>query len=144
MSKKAVKLKAQVKVQIAGGKATPAPPVGTALGPHGINLGQFVLQFNEKTRDLNGMIVPVVVSIFDDRSFSFVLKSPPASVLLKHAAAIAKGATNAKTDIVGTVTASQVAEIVKNKMDDLNTRDHSEAFRMIAGTARSMGIRVLE
>jgi large subunit ribosomal protein L11 len=144
MAKKSAKLKAQVKVQIAGGKATPAPPVGTALGPHGINLGQFVLQFNEKTRDLNGMIVPVVVSIFDDRSFSFVLKSPPASVLLKHAAAIAKGATNAKAETVGTVTALQIKEIVKTKYDDLNTRDHSQAFRMIAGTARSMGIRVLE
>ena len=86
MAKKEAKIKAQVKVQIAGGKATPAPPVGTALGPHGINLGQFVMQFNEKTRDLNGMIVPVVITIFEDRSFTFVLKSPPASVLLKQAA----------------------------------------------------------
>ncbi len=144
MPKKSVKLKAQVKVQIAGGKATPAPPVGTALGPHGINLGQFVLQFNEKTRDLNGMIVPVVVSIFDDRSFSFVLKSPPASVLLKHAASVAKGAANAKTDAVGVVSSSQVNEIVEAKMEDLNTRDRSQAFHMIVGTARSMGIRVLD
>lgn len=131
-----------MKVQIAGGKATPAPPVGTALGPHGINLGQFVMQFNEKTRELNGMIVPVVVSIFDDRSFSFILKSPPASVLLKHAASIAKGASNAKTDAVGSVTTRQVSEIVAKKMDDLNTRDHSQAFQMIAGTARSMGIKI--
>lgn len=143
MSKKSAKLKAQVKVQIAGGKATPAPPVGTALGPHGINLGQFVSQFNERTRDLNGMIVPVVVSIFDDRSFSFVLKSPPASVLLKHAAAVAKGASNGRLDIAGTVTSAQVDEIVRTKMDDLNTRDQSQAFQMIAGTARSMGIRIL-
>ena len=142
MPKKSIKLKAQVKVQIAGGKATPAPPVGTALGPHGINLGQFVMQFNEKTRELNGMIVPVVVSIFDDRSFSFILKSPPASVLLKHAASIAKGASNAKTDAVGSVTTRQVSEIVAKKMDDLNTRDHSQAFQMIAGTARSMGIKI--
>ena len=131
-----------MKVQIAGGKATPAPPVGTALGPHGINLGQFVMQFNEKTRELNGMIVPVVVSIFDDRSFSFVLKSPPASVLLKYAASIAKGASNAKTDAVGSVTTRQVSEIVAKKMEDLNTRDHSQAFQMIAGTARSMGIKI--
>lgn len=142
MPKKSIKLKAQVKVQIAGGKATPAPPVGTALGPHGINLGQFVMQFNEKTRELNGMIVPVVVSIFDDRSFSFILKSPPASVLLKHAASIAKGASNAKTDAVGSVTTRQVSEIVAKKMDDLNTRDHAQAFQMIAGTARSMGIKI--
>lgn len=144
MPKKSAKLKVQVKVQIAGGKATPAPPVGTALGPHGINLGQFVLQFNEKTRDLNGMIVPVVVSIFDDRSFSFVLKSPPAAALLKQAAAIAKGASNAKTDLVGTVTARQIDEIVKSKMQDLNTRSRGQAFRMISGTALSMGIKVLD
>lgn len=144
MAKKTAKLKAQVKVQIAGGKATPAPPVGTALGPHGINLGQFVLQFNEKTRDLNGMIVPVVVSIFDDRSFSFVLKSPPASVLLKHAASVAKGAANAKLDTAGAVTSLQVSEIVSRKMDDLNTRDREQAFLMIAGTARSMGIKIVD
>lgn len=104
MAKKAAKIKAQVKVQIPGGKATPAPPVGTALGPHGINLGQFVSQFNEKTRDLNGMIVPVVITIFEDRSFSFILKSPPASVLLKQAAQLAKGAQNAKLEKVGRVT----------------------------------------
>ena len=144
MAKKAAKLKAQVKVQIAGGRATPAPPVGTALGPHGINLGQFVLQFNERTRDLNGMIVPVVVSVFDDRSFTFVLKSPPASVLLKHAASVAKGAANARTDVAGGVTSLQVSEIVSRKIDDLNTRNHQQAFLMIAGTARSMGIKILD
>ena len=144
MAKKAAKLKAQVKVQIAGGKATPAPPVGTALGPHGINLGQFVLQFNEKTRDLNGMVVPVVVSIFDDRSFSFVLKSPPASVLLKHAASVAKGASNPKLDVAGAVTTLQIVEIVSRKIDDLNTRDRNQAFRMISGTARSMGIKIVD
>jgi len=145
MAKKASKLKAQVKVQIAGGKATPAPPVGTALGPHGINLGQFVLQFNERTRDLNGMIVPVVVSIFEDRSFSFELKSPPASVLLKHAAAIAKGAVspNPRAAAVGSVTVQQVMDIVRTKSSDLNTRDASQAFRIIVGTARSMGISVV-
>lgn len=144
MPKKASKLKAQVKVQIAGGKATPAPPVGTALGPHGINLGQFVLQFNEKTRDLNGMVVPVVVSIFEDRSFSFVLKSPPASVLLKHAAAVAKGAANPKTDVAGSVTLSQVDEIVTRKFEDLNTRGRKQAILMIVGTARSMGIKIID
>ncbi len=144
MAKKAAKLKAQVKVQIAGGKATPAPPVGTALGPHGINLGQFVLQFNERTRDLNGMIVPVVVSIFDDRSFTFILKSPPAAVLLKHAASVAKGSANPKVTVSGTVSAAQVRQIVVAKFSDLNTRDYSQAFRMIAGTARSMGIAIVE
>lgn len=144
MAKKAAKLKAQVKVQIAGGKATPAPPVGTALGPHGINLGQFVLQFNERTRDLNGMIVPVVVSIFDDRSFTFVLKSSPAAVLLKHAASVAKGAANPKVTVSGTVSVAQIRQIVVAKFSDLNTRDYSQAFRMIAGTARSMGIAIVE
>lgn len=144
MAKKQAKIKAQVKVQIPGGKATPAPPVGTALGPHGINLGQFVMQFNEKTRDLNGMIVPVVVTVFEDRTFTFELKSPPASVLLKQAAGIAKGAVNAKTDRVGSVTAAQVADIVKTKYADLNARDHEHAALMIRGTARSMGIEVLD
>lgn len=144
MAKKQAKIKAQVKVQIPGGKATPAPPVGTALGPHGINLGQFVMQFNEKTRDLNGMIVPVVVTVFEDRTFTFELKSPPASVLLKQAAGIAKGAVNAKTDRVGSVTAAQVADIVKTKFADLNARDHEHAALMIRGTARSMGIEVLD
>lgn len=144
MAKKQAKIKAQVKVQIPGGKATPAPPVGTALGPHGINLGQFVMQFNEKTRDLNGMIVPVVVTVFEDRSFTFELKSPPASVLLKQAAGIAKGAVNAKTDRVGSVTAAQILDIVKTKFEDLNARDHAHAALMIRGTARSMGIEVLD
>ncbi len=144
MAKKQATIKAQVKVQIPGGKATPAPPVGTALGPHGINLGQFVMQFNEKTRDLNGMIVPVVVTVFEDRTFTFELKSPPASVLLKQAAGIAKGAVNAKTDRVGSVTAAQVLDIVKAKFADLNSRDHEHAALMIRGTARSMGIEVLD
>jgi large subunit ribosomal protein L11 len=144
VAKKQAKIKAQVKVQIPGGKATPAPPVGTALGPHGINLGQFVMQFNEKTRDLNGMIVPVVVTVFEDRTFTFELKSPPASVLLKQAAGIAKGAVNAKTDRVGSVTAAQVLDIVKAKFADLNSRDHEHAALMIRGTARSMGIEVLD
>lgn len=143
MAKKEAKIKAQVKVQIPGGKATPAPPVGTALGPHGINLGQFVMQFNEKTRDLNGMIVPVVITIFEDRSFNFVLKSPPASVLLKQAAKIATGAHNARTEKVGTVTQAQLLEIAKVKFEDLNSSSVEQAAKMIAGTARSMGIEVI-
>jgi len=144
MAKKAAKIKAQVKVQIPGGKATPAPPVGTALGPHGINLGQFVTQFNEKTRDLNGMTVPVIVTVYEDRSFTFELKSPPASVLLKQAAKLAKGAHNAKTEKVGRVTRAQVLEIAKTKMVDLNASDMEAAGRIIAGTARSMGIEVVD
>ncbi|HUQ68715.1 MAG TPA: 50S ribosomal protein L11 [Planctomycetaceae bacterium] len=144
MAKKAAKIKAQVKVQIAGGKATPAPPVGTALGPHGINLGQFVSQFNERTRDLNGMVVPALITIFDDRSFEFVIKSPPASALLKQAAKLAKGANNPKTEKVGTVTRAQILEIAKTKAEDLNVADMEAAGRMVAGTARSMGIEVVD
>jgi|UniRef100_A0A7C4QRK4 large subunit ribosomal protein L11 len=144
MAKKAAKIKAQVKVQIPGGKATPAPPVGTALGPHGINLGQFVNQFNEKTRDLNGMLVPAIVTIYEDRSFTFELKSPPASVLLKQAAKIAKGAQNPKAEKVGRVTRAQVLEIAKAKLADLNVADMEAAGRIIAGTARSMGIEVVD
>jgi large subunit ribosomal protein L11 len=143
VAKKESKIKAQVKVQIPGGKATPAPPVGTALGPHGINLGQFVMQFNEKTKDLNGMVVPVVITIFEDRSFTFVLKSPPASVLLKQAAKIATGAHNARTEKVGSVTQAQLLEIAKVKFEDLNSSSVEQAAKMIAGTARSMGIEVV-
>ena len=144
MAKKSAKVKAQVKVQIAGGKATPAPPVGTALGPHGVNLGQFVTQFNEKTRDLNGMIVPVIITIYDDRSFTFILKSPPASVLLKQAAKIAKGAVNPKAEKVGTVTRAQLLEIAKTKFEDMNTTNLDQAAKVIAGTARSMGLEVVD
>ena len=144
MAKKAAKIKAVVKVQIAGGKATPAPPVGTALGPHGINLGQFVSQFNERTRDLNGMVVPALITIFEDRSFEFVIKSPPASALLKQAAKLAKGANNPKTEKVGTVTRAQILEIAKTKAEDLNATDLEAAGRMVAGTARSMGIEVVD
>jgi large subunit ribosomal protein L11 len=134
----------QVKVQIPGGQATPAPPVGTSLGPHGVNIGQFVKQFNDRTKDLNGMIVPALITIYSDRSFEFVLKSPPAAVLLKKAAGIAKGATNAKTDKVGRVTMAQVMDIAKAKQADMNSSGMAEACRVIAGTARSMGIEVVD
>ncbi|ODA30374.1 50S ribosomal protein L11 [Planctopirus hydrillae] len=144
MAKKEAKIKAQVKVQIPGGKATPAPPVGTALGPHGVNLGQFVTQFNDRTKDLNGMIVPVVITIFEDRTFKFELKSPPASVLLKQAAAIAKGASKHRSEKVGSVTKAQLAEIAKTKMADLNAASLDAAVRIIAGTARSVGLEVLD
>lgn len=144
MAKKEAKIKAQVKVQIPGGKATPAPPVGTALGPHGVNLGQFVTQFNDRTKDLNGMIVPVVITIYDDRTFKFELKSPPASVLVKQAAGIAKGASKHRSEKVGSVTKAQLAEIAKTKMADLNAGSLEAAVRIIAGTARSVGLEVVE
>ena len=134
---------AQVKVQIAGGQATPAPPVVTSLGPHGVNIGQFVKQFNDRTKDLNGMIVPALITIYSDRSFDFVLKSPPAAVLLKKAAGVAKGAANPRTDKIGKVTMAQVIEIAKAKQADLNSSGLDEACRVIAGTARSMGIEIV-
>lgn len=142
MAKKQVT--AQIKVQVPGGQATPAPPVGTALGPHGVNIGQFVSQFNERTRDLNGMIVPVVITVYSDRSFEFIIKSPPAAALLKKAAQIAKGAANPKAEKVGTVTRSQVQEIAKTKYQDLNAKNLEHAVRIIEGTARSMGIQVVD
>ena len=138
----AKQLVAEVKFQVPGGQATPAPPVGTALGRHGINLGQFVSQFNERTRDAGGMPIPVVVRVFNDRSFDFVTKSPPAAALLQQAAGIAKGSGVPNKDKVGTVTRAQVEEIVKTKMADLNSRDVDHARRMVEGTARSMGLNV--
>jgi large subunit ribosomal protein L11 len=139
----AKQLVTQIKVQVKGGQATPAPPVGTALGPHGVNIGQFVQQFNERTKEMAGTIVPVVISVYIDRSFDFVVKSPPAAVLLKQAAQIAKGAGNPRKDRVGSVTQEQLASIVKVKLEDLNTKNEAQARRMIEGTARSMGIEIL-
>ncbi len=133
----------QVKVQIPGGQATPAPPVGTALGPHGVNIGQFVQAFNDQTREMAGTTIPVIITIYNDRSFDFVLKSPPAAVLLKQAAQVAKGAGNPRLDKVGSVTEDQLREIARVKMNDLNTADEDQAIRIIAGTARSMGIEVV-
>jgi large subunit ribosomal protein L11 len=130
------------KFQVPGGQATPAPPVGTSLGKFGINLGQFVQQFNERTRDANGMPIPVVVNVYNDRSFDFVTKSPPAAALLKQAAAIAKGSGVPNREKVGTVNREAIDKIVKMKMNDLNARDVDHARRMIEGTARSMGITV--
>jgi large subunit ribosomal protein L11 len=138
----AKQLVAQVKFQVPGGQATPAPPVGTALGRFGVNLGQFVQQFNERTREAGGMPIPVVVSVYNDRSFDFVTKSPPAAALLKQAASIAKGSGVPNKEKVGKVTMTQIDEIVKQKMADLNARDVAHARRMIEGTARSMGITV--
>lgn len=135
---------AEIKLQCPGGQATPAPPVGPALGQHGVNIGQFVKEFNDKTRDKAGMIIPVVISVYKDRSFSFILKSPPAGVLLKKAAGLAKAASNPGTQIAGQVTRDQVLEIAKLKMDDLNAASEEAACRIIEGTARSAGIKVVD
>jgi large subunit ribosomal protein L11 len=130
------------KFQIPGGQATPAPPVGTSLGKFGINLGQFVQQFNERTKEAGGMMIPVVVTVYNDRSFEFYTKSPPAAVLLKKAAGIAKGSAVPNKDKVGSVSRAQMEEIAKIKMNDLNARDVDHAVNMVAGTARSMGLEV--
>src|SRR5918999_2584863 len=126
----------QAKFQVPGGQATPAPPVGTSLGRFGINLGQFVSQFNDRTREAGGMPIPVVVNVYNDRSFDFVTKSPPAAALLKQAASIAKGSGVPNKEKVGAVTAAQVEEVVRLKMADLNARDVEHAKRMVEGTAR--------
>ena len=135
-------LKAKIKLQCPGGQATPAPPVGPALGQHGVNIGQFVQQFNARTADAAGLTIPVEIFVYEDRTFTFVCKSPPASVLLKRAAKVAKGSSVPNIDKVGKVTRAQVMEIVKTKMEDLNAFDEDAAFMMVAGTARSMGIEI--
>jgi len=133
---------AVVKLQCPAGSATPAPPVGTALGPHGINIGDFVRQFNDATRDKGDLIIPAIVTIYKDRTFKFELKSPPAAVLLKKAAGLEKAANEPGAETVGTVTRAQLEEIVKVKEADLNAGSMDAAVRIIEGTARSMGIRV--
>lgn len=140
----AKQLAGTAKFQVPGGQATPAPPVGTSLGKFGINLGQFVQQFNDRTKEYAGTPIPVVVNVYNDRSFDFVTKSPPAAALLKKAAGIAKGSGVPNKEKVAKVTVSQVDEICKQKMADLNARDVEHARRMIAGTARSMGIEVVD
>ena len=134
----------EAKFQVPGGQATPAPPVGTSLGKFGINLGQFVQQFNDRTKEYNGTPIPVIVTVYQDRSFDFVTKSPPAASLLKKAAGIAKGSGVPNLEKVGTVTRAQVDDIVKAKAADLNATDPDHAARIIMGTARSMGIIVEE
>ncbi len=140
----AKKIQAQVKLQIAAGKATPAPPVGTALGPHGVNIMDFCKNFNAKTAAQDGLIIPAVVTIYSDRSYTFILKTPPASVLLKKAANIAKGSGVPNKNKVGTVTLKQVTDIAKLKMPDLNTQSVDSAILSIKGTARSMGLDVVD
>ncbi len=134
---------AQIKLQCPGGQATPAPPVGPALGQHGLNIGQFVKEFNDKTRDKNGLIIPVVISVYKDRTFSFVTKSPPAAVLLKKAAGLASAANNPGSEVAGQVTQDQVREIAEMKLEDLNAPTIDAAMKIIEGTARSCGIKVV-
>ena len=133
---------AKIKLQAPGGKATPAPPIGPALGQHNVNIGQFVSQFNEATREFNGMPIPVVISVYGDRTFSFEIKSPPAAALLKEAAQVAQGSGTPNKEKVGSVTKDQVRAIAQRKIKDLNARDIEAACRIIEGTARSMGITV--
>ena len=140
MAKK--ELTAKIKLHVPGGQCTPAPPVGPALGQHGVNIGQFVKQFNDKTKDQMGLVLPVIISVYKDRSFDFILKSPPAAVLLKRAAQLAKGAATPGREKVATVTRKQCEEIAKIKMADLGAASLPAAVRMIEGTARSSGIAV--
>jgi len=132
----------KIKLQVPGGKATPAPPVGTALGPAGINIGQFVTQFNEKTRDQMGDILPVEISVYDDRSFSFIVKVSPASRLILKTAGLEKGSGKVPTVKAGAITKAQLKEIAEKKMPDLNANDTEQAMKIIAGTARSMGVDI--
>ncbi len=134
----------KIKLQASGGQATPAPPIGPALGQHGVNIGQFVSQFNERTKDLNGMTVPVVINVYADKSFDFVVKSPPAAVLLKQEAGLAKGSGEPNKEKVGKVTKSQIRKITETKFNDLNAYSMEQADKIIEGTARSMGIEVEE
>jgi large subunit ribosomal protein L11 len=135
---------AKIKLQCPGGQATPAPPVGPALGQHGVNIGEFVRRFNDKTRDAQGTIIPVEITVYRDRTFDFITKSPPAAVLLKKAAGIAKGANTPSKETVAQVTRAQVTEIANVKTKDLNAASVEAAERIIEGTARSMGIVIVE
>lgn len=136
------KIKTIVKLQIQAGKANPAPPVGPALGQHGINIGDFCAKFNDATKDKMGDIIPAEITIFEDRSFSFILKTPPASDLLRKAAGIEKGAGNPLKDKAGKISEAKLREIAEKKMPDLNANDIEGAMKIIAGTARSMGIKI--
>ena len=138
----AKKIKAVVKVQINAGKATAAPPVGTALGPHGINMGQFIKEYNERTASLTGTIVPTVVTVFEDRTYTFVTKSPPAADLIRKEAGVEKGSGKPNKEKIGKITKAQVKKIAETKMNDLNATSLESAMRMVEGTARSMGVDV--
>jgi len=138
----AKKIKVQIKLHVSGAQANPAPPVGPALGQHGVNIMQFCKQFNDQTKGKDGLVLPVVISVYEDRTFSFIIKTPPSSVLLKRAANLAKASGTSGKEIIGKVTEKQVEEIAKQKMLDLNTSDLPRAIKIIEGTARSMGIAV--
>ena len=138
----AKKIRIVLTLQLPAGKATPAPPVGTALGPHGINIIEFTKSYNEKTADKAGQIIPAQITIFEDRSFTFILKTPPAAHLLRKAAGVGKGASTAGREMAGTVTREQIREIATIKLSDLNANDIEAAMRQVEGTARSMGIEV--
>ena len=139
----AKKIRAIVKLQIQAGKATPAPPVGPALGQHGVNIMEFCKKFNEETKGKEGLVLPAVITVYEDRSFTFIIKSPPVSVLLKQACGIAKASGNTPREKAGQVRKSQVSDIAKQKQPDLNAHDLEAACRMVEGTARSMGIDVV-
>ncbi len=139
----AKKIRIVLTLQLPAGKATPAPPVGTALGPHGINIVEFTKSYNERTADKAGQIIPAQITIFEDRSFTFVLKTPPAADLLRKAAGVDKGSSSARREMVGTVTRDQVRTIAESKMPDLNANDIEAAMKVVEGTARSMGIEVV-
>ena len=138
----AKKIKTKVKLQVPAGKATPAPPVGTALGPHGVNIMEFVNSYNERTRDLGDTIIPVEITIYEDRSFDFIIKTPPAAVLIKKALGIEKGSKIPHREKVGKLTQAQLVDIAKTKLPDLNTQDIKQAKKIIAGTARNMGVEI--
>jgi len=144
MAKKKKKPIAQIKLQIPAGGANPAPPVGPALGQHGVNIMQFCKAFNDSTKGKEGLILPVVINVYEDKSFDFIIKSPPASVLLKRAANLAKASGQAGKEIIGEVTRDQIIEIARQKIVDLNTTDLEKAIKIIEGTARSCGIKVKE
>lgn len=139
----AKKIRGYVKLQIPAGKATPAPPIGPALGQHGVAIMNFCKEYNERTQSMAGQIVPVVITVYEDRSFTFITKTPPAADLLRKAAGVDKGAGNPKADKVGKVTSAQVREIAEVKMNDLNAVDVEGAMKQVSGTARSMGIEVV-
>jgi len=141
MAKK--KVKANVKIQLEAGKATPAPPVGTALGPHGVNIMEFVKSYNDKTASMAGQVIPVEITIFEDRTFVFITKTPPAAALLKKAAGVEKGSAKPNKEKVGKVTKSQVRDIAQLKLKDLNAYEVEAAMKMVEGTARSLGIEVV-
>ncbi|MBU1998237.1 MAG: 50S ribosomal protein L11 [Candidatus Omnitrophota bacterium] len=138
----AKKVTAQIKLYVSGAQANPAPPVGPALGQHGVNIMQFCKQFNDQTKGKEGLVLPVIISVHDDRTFSFIIKSPPTSVLLKRAANLAKASGIAGKEVIGKVTKKQIEEIVKQKVKDLNTQNVQAAIKSVMGTARSMGLSV--